>query len=66
MNGDLRISEAAKLISVHVNTLRNFERRGLIKPLRDHNGWRRYSVEETLKIKELVNLRSEQSKCKVG
>lgn len=64
--GDLRISQAARLIECHVNTLRNYECRGLIKPLRDHNGHRRYSVDQALKIKELINMRGENGNARMA
>jgi len=35
--------EAAAVVGVHPNTLLNLERRGLLKPRRDANGWRCYS-----------------------
>lgn len=35
--------EAAVVIGVHANSLLNWERRGLLKPRRDANGWRVYS-----------------------
>ena len=41
----LLIHEVAKLTGLHIDTLRRLERRGLISPKRDVNGWRRYAPE---------------------
>lgn len=51
------ISVAAELAGVHPQTLRTYERRGLIKPARTSGGTRRYSardVERVLLIQELT------------
>jgi predicted site-specific integrase-resolvase len=42
----LTISKAAKRLGVHPNSLRNWEKRGLIKPIRLPGGQRRYSIDE--------------------
>jgi len=42
----LTISKAAKKLGVHPNSLRNWEKQGLIKPVRLPGGQRRYSVDE--------------------
>jgi predicted site-specific integrase-resolvase len=42
----LTISKAAKRLGVHPNSLRNWEKRGLIKPVRLPGGQRRYSMDE--------------------
>lgn len=42
----LTISKAAKKLGVHPNSLRNWEKRGLIKPVRLPGGQRRYSIDE--------------------
>lgn len=42
----LTISEAAKKLGVHPNSLRNWEKRGLLKPVRLPGGQRRYSMGE--------------------
>lgn len=51
------ISVAAELAGVHPQTLRTYERRGLLKPARTSGGTRRYSardVERVLLIQELT------------
>ncbi|MFC1622598.1 N-6 DNA methylase, partial [Patescibacteria group bacterium] len=50
-NKPLSISETAKLFNVHVDTLRNWEKKGLIKPLRvGVRGDRKYRPEDVEKI----------------
>lgn len=46
----LTISKAAKRLGVHPNSLRNWEKRGLIKPVRLPGGQRRYSMDELNKL----------------
>jgi len=41
-NGPLRIGELAQLSGVSADTLRHYERKGLLKPLRQSNGYRKY------------------------
>ncbi|CAN5655076.1 hypothetical protein BH24ACT15_BH24ACT15_15710 [soil metagenome] len=51
------ISVAAELAGVHPQTLRTYERRGLLKPARTSGGTRRYSardVERVLLIQDLT------------
>jgi DNA-binding transcriptional MerR regulator len=58
---DLLISEVAAVAGVHVNTVRRYSNKGLIEAHRDHNGFRRYSLDEALKLKELVEQRTAES-----
>lgn len=46
----LTIAQAAKKIGVHPNSLRNYEKRGLIKPARLPSGQRRYSMEDLNRV----------------
>ncbi|MGI9863017.1 IS607 family transposase [Moorella naiadis] len=48
----LTISKAAKKLGVHPNSLRNWEKRGLIKPARLPGGQRRYSMDELNKLSQ--------------
>jgi DNA-binding transcriptional MerR regulator len=45
------IHEVASQVKIHIDTIKRAERRGLISPKRDVNGWRRYDDKtvETLK-----------------
>lgn len=41
-NGSLQIGELARAVGVSADTLRHYERKGLLKPLRQSNGYREY------------------------
>ncbi|SRR5581483_7689222 len=52
------ISVAAELAGVHPQTLRIYERKGLVDPARTHGGSRRYSdadIDQLRRIQELTN-----------
>ena len=49
----LLISEVAKAVGVHPETLRRLERKGVISSYRDVNGWRRYGADMIPKLKKL-------------
>lgn len=50
----LRVSEASKLLGVHANTLRNWDKQGILKPVRiGVRKERRYRKEDILKLMEL-------------
>ncbi len=46
----IRISEAAKRLGIHPNTLRHLEKRGVIKPERDWSGYRIFSERDIEEI----------------
>lgn len=49
----LRVSEASKLLGVHANTLRNWDKQGLLKPVRvGPRNERRYKREDIQKFLE--------------
>lgn len=50
------ISVAAALTGVHAQTLRNYERQGLLTPARSHGGNRRYSDADLARIRRIVEL----------
>ena len=51
--GLLKISEVAKLLNVHPNTLRKWDKKGILKAVRfGERRDRRYKKEDILKIKE--------------
>ncbi len=47
------ISEIAEEVGLHPETIRRLEKRGVIAPKRDVNGWRRYSPEIVEQLKAL-------------
>ncbi len=55
---DLRISQIAKIAGCHPNTVLNYEKRGRIEAWRDNNNHRRYSLQEALKLKDILSSRS--------
>ena len=54
---NLRVGEVAKLVGVHVNTIINYERRGVIKSMRDINNYRRYTMKDALELKRIISSR---------
>jgi DNA-binding transcriptional MerR regulator len=58
---NLTISEVAKIVRCHRNTILNYEEKGLIRPWRDHNGFRRYSLAEALRLKEIFEIRTREA-----
>jgi len=45
------VHEVAKELGIHVNTVRNWERQGVIHSQRDYRGYRIFSETELLKAK---------------
>jgi DNA-binding transcriptional MerR regulator len=60
----VRIGEAARLIDVCVNTIRNFERRGLITVARSWSGVRRFGAKDLAALRALVALSPSQRRRK--
>lgn len=54
----LRPSEAAEKLGVSAKTLRVYEQRGLLAPIRTEVGWRAYGPKEIDRAAEIVGLRS--------
>lgn len=54
---NLTISQVANIVGVHRNTVLNYETKGYVEPMRDNNNFRRYSLQEALKLKRIVELR---------
>jgi len=54
---DFTVAEVAALAGCHRNTVLRYERQGLIHSVRDANRYRRYTIEEAEKLKELLNFR---------
>ena len=53
------ISVAAELAGMHPQTLRIYERRGLVRPARTSGGNRRYSDEDIARLRRIAELASE-------
>jgi DNA-binding transcriptional MerR regulator len=56
-NADLTVSQVAEFAGCHPRTVLNYEKRGYIKPYRDHNNFRRYTKEDAKKLKQLLEIR---------
>jgi MerR family transcriptional regulator, heat shock protein HspR len=54
------ISVAAQLSGMHPQTLREYERRGLVSPGRSGGGGRRYSMRDILALREVQRLSQEE------
>jgi MerR family transcriptional regulator, heat shock protein HspR len=53
------ISVAARLAGLHPQTLRGYERQGLVDPTRTAGGTRRYSRNDVLRLREICGLASD-------
>jgi DNA-binding transcriptional MerR regulator len=59
MNNDvnLTVEQVARIAGCHRNTVLNYERYGYLKPFRDSNNFRRYTKQDALKLKQLLEIR---------
>jgi excisionase family DNA binding protein len=48
----LTVKQASKILGVHENSIRNFDRRGILRSYRDHRRYRLFELEDVLKLKE--------------
>ena len=53
----LTIKDVAEIVGCHRNTLIRYEKGGYVSPMRDNNNYRRYTLQQALKIKKIRNLR---------
>lgn len=58
MKNYYKISEISKLYNIGPDSLRYYERLGILKPKRDINGYRLYSLKELYKLNMIRDLRS--------
>lgn len=58
-HGLFGISVAAELAGLHPQTLRIYEREGLLQPFRSEGGTRRYSRNDVLRLQEICALTGE-------
>lgn len=49
-----RIGQVARMCGLHEQTLRALERRGLLRPVRDWNGQRRYTDADVVAVRALI------------
>jgi DNA-binding transcriptional MerR regulator len=55
----LRLGDACEALRMSPNTLKKYERLGLIKPTRDLGGYRRFPIEEIRRFREMLIARTE-------
>jgi DNA-binding transcriptional MerR regulator len=60
---DLIVQEVARIADCHRNTVLRYESRGVIRGKRDLNGYRRFSLGEALKLKEILSTRTDELVC---
>ena len=60
---DLTVVEVARIADCHRNTVLRYESRGLILGKRDSNGYRRFTIGEALKLKEILSTRTDEQVC---
>ena len=53
----LYVKDVARLAGCCNQTVINFEKRGLIKPVRDKNNFRRFTEAQAIRVKEIFNIR---------
>ncbi len=49
--------QVAKIANCHRNTVLKYEREGFISSLRDNNGFRRFTKQDALKLKQILEIR---------
>jgi len=54
---NLTIKDVAQIADCHINTVKNYERRGYINPVRDNNNFRRYTRQDALRLKQILSIR---------
>jgi len=52
-------AQVGAIAGCHSTTVKQYEKRGVIRSKRDINGYRRYSIEEALKLKRILAKRVE-------
>jgi DNA-binding transcriptional MerR regulator len=57
---DLSVAGVAKVAECHRNTVLRYTAKGVIKASRDLNNFRRYELAEALKLKALLNTRTDK------
>lgn len=55
---DLTVAQVAQYVGCHINTVKNYEQRGFIAPMRDINNVRRFPLSEAVKLKEILQIRN--------
>jgi DNA-binding transcriptional MerR regulator len=56
-NADLTVNQVAEIAGCHGRTVLNYTKKGFLNPMRDHNNFRRYTKQDALKLKQLLEIR---------
>lgn len=59
---ELTVSQVANICNCHFNTVKNYTNHGFIQATRDNNNFRRYSLQEALKLKEILSIRKREAR----
>lgn len=54
---NLNVATVARFAGCHDNTVRQYEKKGLIKAYRDFNNFRWFTLQDAVKLKEILNIR---------
>lgn len=54
MTAGIYIAEAARALNAHPETIRRWERRGLLQAKRDYRGFRVFDPEDILRMKQRI------------
>jgi DNA-binding transcriptional MerR regulator len=54
---NLTVKDVAEIVGCHRNTLLRYEKDGYVSPMRDNNNYRRYTLQQALKIKKILDSR---------
>jgi len=54
---NLTVEQVANIAGCHRNTVLNYEKQGYLTPMRDHNNFRRYTLQQALKLKKIFETR---------
>jgi hypothetical protein len=57
-SAELTVAQVGDIAGCHRNTVLNYERKNLIRSMRDRNNYRRFSVEDALKLKSMLTSRT--------
>lgn len=58
IEANLTVAQVARIAGCHRNTVLNYEERGYIDAMRDNNNFRRYTLQQALKLKEIISTRT--------
>ena len=59
MESDFQLltGQVARIANCHNNTVLKYEREGYISSMRDNNGFRRFTKQDALKLKSILEIR---------